>query len=153
MSESEYQPIPVEIAGKISREFGKSIVVIVAYDRVHALTHVTTFGESAAEKVAAASVGDAIIPLLNLAADQKRGFEDFREMDVAKEREAAEAARGRLFRLLSSILTVKIINTVEWMRWMADQMNEHLRALDDPERVWFEKGELHRVPKCTIDEQ
>lgn len=144
MSDSDYKPIPVKVAAEISRGFEKSIVVILAYDKVHGLTHVTTFGESASDKVAAASAGDAIIPLLNLDEGRTRGYEDFRQLDLATEREKYDAMKNRVYDLLALMLTCKKSNTSDWMRYLAEEMNKHLESIDDSDRVVFANGEIFK---------
>jgi hypothetical protein len=59
---SEYQPVPVSAAREIAAKFDKTMVVILAYDPAHQLTHTTSYGVSAFEKEQAASVGEPVPP-------------------------------------------------------------------------------------------
>lgn len=54
----EYVPVPVAAAKEIADNFGKAVVVIIAWDREHSLIHTTTYGETDLEKKSAAMLGD-----------------------------------------------------------------------------------------------
>lgn len=85
---SEYKPVPVEAARQIAHQFDKSTVVILAYDPVHELTHTATYGKSAADKDAAASlVGDI---------SQRQTHEDFRTTDQAARAESIEQLKSQI---------------------------------------------------------
>ena len=77
-----YRPIPVGEAAALSRQYLKSMVVILAWDPVHKLSHVTTFGDSAEDKHRAAAVGEEAAKLLGLDPEKRTTFEDFRAICV-----------------------------------------------------------------------
>lgn len=91
MVSGSYKPIPVGIAQRISEEFEKSQVVILAYDPVHQLTHTVTYGYSAFDKENAAAAGELIATALGCDLGKKQSFEDFhRDYDPALYKEALE---------------------------------------------------------------
>lgn len=73
----EYLPIPSSAAEKIAHDYSKSMVVILAYDPEHALTHTTTFGVSAEDKEAAARCGELATTAMGADLVRKQVFEDF----------------------------------------------------------------------------
>lgn len=88
---SEYRPIPVAAAVDLADHFAKSMIVILAYDDEHKLTHVTTYGRTALEKQISAEVGDRCAKLICGDGVQfKQGFEDFRTVDAAERAERIE---------------------------------------------------------------
>ena len=88
----DYKPVPVHIAHQISKEFEKSMVVILCYDPVYELTHVTTYGASAWDKEQAAAVGEMCSQAVGGDLSRKQMFEDFhRDYDPARAKEAMES--------------------------------------------------------------
>mgnify|MGYP006908234730 CR=1 FL=1 len=86
---SEYKPVAVDVARQIATQFDKSAVVILSYDPVHQLTHTTTYGRSAADKDAAAKLGDACASLVG-DLSRRTNYEDYRTTDQAVRAEAIE---------------------------------------------------------------
>lgn len=87
----EYKQVPVAAAIEIAAKFDKSMVVILAWDPVHQLTHTTTYGVSAFEKEQAASVGEICAQAIGSDLSKKTNFEDFhKDYDPALFREAQE---------------------------------------------------------------
>lgn len=79
-----YRDIPVSVAREIAAGYKKTMVVILAYDPVHELTHTTTYGVSPYEKVRAAEVGDQCAKAIcGEGFNQRRNFEDFRCVNAA----------------------------------------------------------------------
>lgn len=74
---SEYKPIPVAVAKEIADKFGKSIVVILAFDREWERTHTTTYGVTSFEKENAAAVGEIATQAIGCDLGRKQVFEDF----------------------------------------------------------------------------
>ena len=108
---SDYKPVPVHVASQIANHFEKSIVIVVCYDQVHGLTHVTTYGKSAMDKTLAAGVGDAMIPFLNMDDKRKQSFEDFRTIDLA-------AAKLRIDQLQAGYgFTADGVSWQPWEAW------------------------------------
>lgn len=60
----DYIPVPVADAAAIAKARRKDIVCVVSIDVRHDKTHMTTFGISARDKVAAADLGDKIMRAL-----------------------------------------------------------------------------------------
>lgn len=123
-----YVPVPVEVAREIAGRFGKSMVVILAYDPAHQLTHTTTYGQSALEKERAADVGDRCTKLIcGEGFEQKRTFEDYRFVDAGKRAEAIEAmtkaAKGGLH-LCGSLLAVRTGASDELIRGVRDALQD-----------------------------
>jgi hypothetical protein len=84
MSEEEvmsekYQPIPVSAAAEIAERFAKSIVVITAYDRQYELTHTTTYGRDAQDKLDAAAAGEYLHRCAGGDLSKREIYEDFRD--------------------------------------------------------------------------
>lgn len=77
-----YQPVPVSAAADIARQYAKQIIVILSCDTAHNLTHYTTFGVSAEEKIQAANIGDLVANIIN--GGKSHIFEDFRLLDAAQ---------------------------------------------------------------------
>jgi hypothetical protein len=80
---SDYQPITVDAAREIAERFGKRIVVIVGWDGGTGQTHITTYGERAADKPWAAQAGEVIAQALNVG-PPKTTYEDWRMRDAAQ---------------------------------------------------------------------
>lgn len=74
----QYLPVPVDAAGAIADEFAKDQVIVLALDREHGLTHVTTYGKSEIDKQQAAAGGEALRAHLGLSVDRTVWYEDFR---------------------------------------------------------------------------
>jgi hypothetical protein len=90
----DYLDIPVFEAKKIADGYRKAQVVILAWDDRHHRMHTTTYGVSAGDKVAAASIGEQCARAIGCDLDQKECFEDFRnDFDPAFLREAEEMLR------------------------------------------------------------
>jgi hypothetical protein len=88
---AEYKPIPVHVAKQIADHYEKSQVVIVAVDPVHDLTHTTTYGVSADDKVESALLGDWCAALIGCDVGKRTNYEDFRnDFDAARLKEAVE---------------------------------------------------------------
>lgn len=88
---SEYKPIPVEAAREIAAKYDKTMVVVLAWDPVHRLTHATSYGVSAFEKEQAAGVADICTEAIGGDLSKKRTVEDFhRNYDPALYCEASE---------------------------------------------------------------
>lgn len=85
----QYKPIPVDVGRLIASRFDKTQVVILAYDPTHGMWHTVTYGRSAADKDAAAMLGEAATRLV---ADvvQRSMFEDYQTTDQAARAEAIE---------------------------------------------------------------
>lgn len=92
---TDYKPVPVSEARRIAATYSKSMVVILCYDAVHALTHTTTYGESAFEKERAAAVGKLCAETIGSDLSKTTCYEDFhRDYDPARYRELQEACRA-----------------------------------------------------------
>ena len=57
---AKYKPIPISVARDIAKRLDKNQVIIVTWDDVHKRTHVTTYGKSKPECIAAAYGGNVI---------------------------------------------------------------------------------------------
>lgn len=75
---TEYHPIPVKEAKRITDEYGKNIVIIGAFDDKFEQFHITTFGKTAPEKLIAAEWGELIVKALGGDLERKVTYEDFR---------------------------------------------------------------------------
>lgn len=60
MNDLEYKEVPIEAAKQIAEQFDKNQVIIVCWDDVHKLTHVTTYGKSLEECEQAAQGGNFV---------------------------------------------------------------------------------------------
>ena len=75
----KYMPIPVKAAKDIAEKYEKCIVIINAWDNVHGLLHITTYGVSEQDKLNAASGGDISAEALGAYMPAKTTYQDFRE--------------------------------------------------------------------------
>lgn len=82
-----YEPIPVGAAIRLSREFAKDVVVIIALDLTHDKTQCTTFGVKADNKIVAARMGDFLMEKLGANLSERESFQDFRYVSEAKAKE------------------------------------------------------------------
>ncbi len=57
---TKYKPIPISAARDIAKRYDKQQVIIVAWDPVHGLTHVTTYGDTP-ETCKQAAAGGALV--------------------------------------------------------------------------------------------
>jgi hypothetical protein len=88
---SEYQPVPVAEAKRISDQYAKSMVVILVYDPVYCLTHTTTYGVSAFDKENAAASGEIAARALGSDLGRRQNHDDFHDdYSPALYREALE---------------------------------------------------------------
>lgn len=62
----KYFPVPISAAKTISEIFEKDQVIVVAWDRVHGKTHITTYGKNREECRQAALGGEAVAAALGL---------------------------------------------------------------------------------------
>lgn len=92
----EYKPVPVAVAVAIAENFDKEMVVILAYDAVHQLTHTTTYGRTPQSKEIAADAGDRCTVELGAAIEAKRTHEDFRNRSEAEAAATIERLQGAL---------------------------------------------------------
>jgi hypothetical protein len=60
MSEIEYKEVPIEAAKEISEKYDKSQVIIASFDKVHGVTHITTYGQSRDDSEQAGNGGNFI---------------------------------------------------------------------------------------------
>lgn len=90
---STYQPVTVDAAKQIAEHFAKSIVVITAFDSVHDLIHVTTYGVDAEDKITASQLGERLAEAAGLDFAKKESFEDFRTVDAAERAREIEELR------------------------------------------------------------
>ncbi len=56
----KYKPIPISAAREIAKKYAKEQVVVVTWDEVHKMTHVTTYGTTVAACEAAAKGGNLV---------------------------------------------------------------------------------------------
>lgn len=96
-----YQPIPVETARQIARDFAKQIVIICAWDGTANLLHTTTYGVDALDKIAAAKGGEICAKALGTDLGKKDPNEDFRTVDAAYNAQFRDMAEGVLHCLRS----------------------------------------------------
>src|SRR5437868_5578201 len=96
MSSAElYVPVPVSAAQDLAEMFAKDVVVIVAYDRLHKRTHLTTFGREATDKVLAVTARHVCAEALGQDLGQEAVVhEDFRrDFDPALYKESLDILR------------------------------------------------------------
>lgn len=99
-----YKPVPVESARRISEEYAKSIVIILAWDPEHALLHTTTFGRTPQDKTWAAQGGDLANAALGGMQSLKTEFEDYRLTQAQELLEALVLIRNRVLLMKSGPL-------------------------------------------------
>lgn len=100
---AEHIPVPVEVAAKISEDFSKDIVVILAWQESSGLIHNTNFGKSAECKIAAAKMGDVLTAAMGCNLADSVTWEDFRVKPAA----VAKEQMDRAIKLLKSTLERK----------------------------------------------
>lgn len=98
---SDYKPIPVESARQLAKEFGKSIVIICAWDAEHELLHTTTYGKEPQDKINAAYGGDLVTKALGFDLGKRATCEDFRTLDAAINAQLRDLAPGIMHALRS----------------------------------------------------
>ncbi len=88
---NDYLPIPSSHAKVIAEAYKKSMVLILAYDRLHEKTHCTTYGVTAIDKENAALAGERVVKELGGDLVAKTSYEDFHaKLEPAFFREALE---------------------------------------------------------------
>ena len=75
---SDYKQVPPSAGQEVATKFDKDIVVIVSIDWAHDKTHFTSFGKSAADKLNAAKLSEAVAKAVLENPDPKQWFHDFR---------------------------------------------------------------------------
>jgi hypothetical protein len=98
---SDYKPIPVDVAAYIASGYDKDIVVITAWSRQHEMTHTTTWGRSAEDKLRAADLGEVLAQAAGADLTQKKNYEDFR-LDAGRLKEENDRLREQLAMLRQS---------------------------------------------------
>ena len=61
-----YKKVPITAAKRISEQYDKNQVIIVCWDKVHGMTHITTYGINKEECRQAAAGGKAVAKALGL---------------------------------------------------------------------------------------
>jgi len=89
-----YQPVPVELAREVGRQFGKQVIVIIAWDEDNGQIHTTTWGEAARHKEWAAELGPKLAAAAGGATQLAKHYEDYREPGEA----ARNAAKAEVYR-------------------------------------------------------
>lgn len=85
------KPIPIETAKQLAEQYGMSQILIVAWQRQPAATHVTTFGVTADDKVRAAQAGDLLCKHMLLYDVNRTVHADFRrEFDAGLFKESLD---------------------------------------------------------------
>jgi hypothetical protein len=108
--EAAYKPVPVEVAARISEQFDKSQVIVVAWDAVFGKLHTTTFGVTAFDKESAAAAGEICCKALDGNLSEKKVFEDFHnDYDPAFLKEATDLLKTISRRQDSSPTTLQRI--------------------------------------------
>lgn len=83
--------IPVEAAKRIAEVYGKSHVVILAYDKHAEMTYTATYGVEAQDKVQAARLGDILTTAAGADIHKSTMYEDFRrDFDAGRLKQAEE---------------------------------------------------------------
>lgn len=72
------KPIPIEAAQQLAEQYGLSQILVVGWQRQPAVTHITTFGVTADDKVRAAEAGDLLGKHLALYDVNRTVHADFR---------------------------------------------------------------------------
>lgn len=98
---ADYTPVPVAAAKSISEQCDKSMVIILAWDPVHKMTHCTTYGRNADEKLVAAHAGERCTAALGGSLTHRQTFEDFRERPAAEAAETIDRLKRRVQQLES----------------------------------------------------
>lgn len=98
---NDYKPIPSSEAKTIAEKYDKQVVVILAIDRVHEMTHTTTYGVGPEDKLAAASLGDQLPFILGLTEGPRKFFEDFRTTQQAEWKVEKDRLEARIRELES----------------------------------------------------
>jgi hypothetical protein len=113
----EYKPVPVQVARTIAEDFKKSQVVILCYDRVHELTHTTTYGVLPFDKENAAAAGAICAKAVGSDLAKKQVFEDFHDdMNPAIQKAALD-------------LIEKLFLRRDGSNWALAQMEEIMKAV------------------------
>lgn len=99
---TKYKSIPITAARDIAKKYGKSQVIVVAWDPVHGKEHVTTYGTNKEQCRQAALGGDRIKAALNWpqSLEEKTAAETIAAQKetierLSQERENAEAEVSR----------------------------------------------------------
>jgi hypothetical protein len=93
--------VPVLIAAEIGERCCKDIVIVLSWDAWHNLTHTTTWGRRANDKLVAAEAGNLVAAIFGADVDQKRVYEDFR-LDSARLKEENDRLKLHLAHLLTA---------------------------------------------------
>ncbi len=113
--------LPVRAAKELSEQYHKSMVVILSYDPVSAMTHTTTYGVSPEDKETAATVGEQCAKYIaGSAYRERRCYEDFRHRTQAEWAVEREKLVGALLGMFEQYCGIK--NTTEDGRRMFDHL-------------------------------
>lgn len=125
-----YQPVPVDAAASIARDYAKNAVVVLSFDREYGLIHTSTFGVSAEEKVMAAALGERLSAYVGCDLEKSLKFQDFRDVE-----------KGEYVRRITELETLA--------RDLAGDLG---RALGDPPPVGLEWANLAKSARRHLDE-
>lgn len=103
----EYQPIPVDIARRIARDYAKGVVVIFAWDVLHDRTHCTTYAVHPGHKEFAAELGRKTLDALGVPKVAGESFEDFRARPEAEAAAEIAGLKNETERLADMLATWK----------------------------------------------
>lgn len=88
---AEYRDVPVSVARDIAERYLKSQVVVLVWDSVHEHFHTTTYGIEAADKAAAANLGQIVTAAAGGDLSKSQIFEDYtKKFDAAFYKESLE---------------------------------------------------------------
>lgn len=84
MAPEGYRSIPVEAARRIGQDYGKSLVLLLAYDAIFDRTHTVSWGESAEQKERAAALVDVVLKAIGVDLSTHTDYEDYRHIDAGR---------------------------------------------------------------------
>ena len=126
-SHQNYIDVPVEAARQISSAYAKHVVIIVTYDRLNARTHFTTFGQSAADKFAAAKCSEMfqVVSGFDIASSMAESSEDFRWLTSATAKQIIEDLMASVSTLATDLRVAALSEYVD-IRRACDEVAQRL---------------------------
>lgn len=123
---AKHIPVPVEVAKRISDDYEKDIVIVLAWQRSSALIHTTTYGKTAEDKIASAVLGNSLTAAMGCDMSKSTIWEDFRLKPTALAKEHMEKAMELLQKTVDG--TIDITNLKIQYEYLSNEVFKSYQA-------------------------